>query len=117
VDGVLMEKLLVNLIENAAKYTPPDTLVTISSERRGTLEMINVEDTGPGIPAGMENRLFEKFFRCQNEGSVAGSGLGLSICRAIAELHGGSIGASNGREGGAKFSVILPYAQLPTLES
>lgn len=115
VDGVLIEKLFVNLLENAAKYTPPDTHIRIgvshSAERIGVV----MEDDGPGLPPGLEEQLFEKFARVSKEGSTSGSGLGLSICRAIAQLHGMTIRAHNRPTGGAQFVVSMPYQQPPEL--
>jgi two-component system sensor histidine kinase KdpD len=113
VDGVLIEKLLVNLLENAAKYTPAGTLVTIVGENSPGTVILRVEDAGPGLPAGDEERIFDKFYRADREGAVTGSGLGLSICRAIAQMHGGSITAVNRSSGGAAFTVTLPAEPPP----
>jgi K+-sensing histidine kinase KdpD len=115
VDGVLVEKLLMNLIENAVKYTPAGTLITITAAHEGERIVLQVEDGGPGIPAGSETQLFEKFFRVRTEGSISGSGLGLSICRAIAQLHGGDIAAANVPAGGARFSVTFPFEPPPAM--
>jgi K+-sensing histidine kinase KdpD len=117
VDAVLMEKLLVNLIENAAKYTPTGTSITISGELLGKDIVISVEDEGSGIPPGIEERVFEKFFRAHPESALPGSGLGLSICRAIAEMHGGTIAAGNRPGGGAVFVVTLQAEHPPMTES
>jgi two-component system, OmpR family, sensor histidine kinase KdpD len=117
VDGVLIDKLLVNLLENAAKYTPEGTVMTIAGELVGDKVVISVEDEGPGIPPGIEERVFEKFFRANPESSVTGSGLGLSICRAIAEMHGGRIDAANRPGGGAVFVLTLKAEQPPATES
>jgi two-component system sensor histidine kinase KdpD len=113
VDGVLIEKLLVNLLENAAKYTPAGTLVTIVGESAPGTVIIRVEDTGPGLLAGDEERIFDKFYRADRESAVTGSGLGLSICRAIAQMHSGSIRAANRPGGGAVFTVTLPAEPAP----
>ena len=113
VDGVLIEKLLVNLLENAAKYTPAGTLVTIVGENTPSAVIIRVEDTGPGLPNGDEERIFDKFYRADRESAVTGSGLGLSICRAIAQMHGGRIRAANRPGGGAVFTVTLPAESAP----
>jgi two-component system sensor histidine kinase KdpD len=115
VDGVLVEKLLINLLENAGKYTPPGTAIDISAERRTGEIAIEVADSGAGIPADAAERLFEKFYRGTTEGPIAGVGLGLTICRAIAQAHGGSIRARNRREGGAIFTVSLPYEVPPVI--
>jgi len=116
VDGVLIEKLLVNLLENAAKYTPVGTRITVAAQRVRDRVDISVEDEGSGIPPGIEERVFEKFFRANPEGSVPGSGLGLSICRAIAEMHGGRIDAANRPGRGAVFVLTLTAEQPPAIE-
>jgi two-component system sensor histidine kinase KdpD len=116
VDGVLIEKLLVNLIENAAKYAPPDTLITLVGESGPRTVLLRVEDEGPGLPPGTEERVFEKFYRADRESAVTGSGLGLSICRAIAQMHGGSITAANRQGAGAVFTLSLPAKPAPRTE-
>jgi two-component system, OmpR family, sensor histidine kinase KdpD len=117
VDAVLMEKLLVNLIENAAKYTPAGTLVTLVVEPAAADHVIvRVEDQGPGLPPGAEERVFEKFYRAERESAVTGSGLGLSICRAIAQMHGGTITARQRPGGGALFTLSLPAQRPPATE-
>lgn len=108
VDAVLFEKLLVNLLENAAKHTPAGTRVTLVVHKTTEGIELRVEDNGPGIPARMSEHLFDKFERAYPESSTSGSGLGLAICRAVAQLHGIRIQASNGSEGGARFSVWIP---------
>ena len=113
VDGVLIEKLLVNLLENAAKYTPAGTLVTVVGENAPGALVLCVEDEGPGLPSGDEERIFDKFYRAGREAAVTGSGLGLSICRAIAQMHGGSIAAANRSGGGAVFTLKLPVEPAP----
>jgi two-component system sensor histidine kinase KdpD len=121
-DAVLMERLFANLFENAAKYVPPDTPLTISAqcidENDKPFVRVTVDDTGPGLPAGMEARIFEKFTRGEKESAKPGIGLGLAICRAIAEAHGGKIGATNriaadGRVEGARFWFTLPIETPP----
>jgi len=109
-DGQLIRQLLSNLLENAVKYTPPDTTIFIRALANADLMMLIIEDDGPGFGAVSPERLFEKFERGQKEGAVSGAGLGLAICRAIARLHGGSIHASNRTGGGARFEIILPQA-------
>jgi two-component system sensor histidine kinase KdpD len=115
VDGVLTERLLVNLIENAAKYTPPGTLITISGDVVAARIVVSVEDDGPGFPPGVEERLFQKFFRAAPEGAP-GSGLGLSICRAIADAHGGRMEARNRPQGGAAFTFSIAVETPPPTE-
>ncbi|WP_446904458.1 DUF4118 domain-containing protein [Burkholderia sp. YIM B11467] len=121
-DAVLMERLFTNLFENAAKYTPPDTPIDIGAERMTDdglpFVRVHVDDHGPGLPAGMETRIFDKFTRGEKESATPGIGLGLAICRAIVEAHGGKIGALNrtapdGHVTGARFWFTLPVETPP----
>ncbi|RQU36637.1 DUF4118 domain-containing protein [Burkholderia cenocepacia] len=121
-DAVLMERLFTNLFENAAKYTPPDTSLDIGAERvtedGQPFIRVHVDDHGPGLPAGMETRIFDKFTRGEKESATPGIGLGLAICRAIVEAHGGKIGALNrtapdGHVTGARFWFTLPVDTPP----
>jgi two-component system sensor histidine kinase KdpD len=112
VDGLLLEQVLVNLLDNAAQYTPPESTVTISASVDGQWLRIGVADDGPGLPPGSEEHVFEKFYRaCLTPDGGRGSGLGLAICRAIASIHGGSIVAANRPNGGAEFVLRLPLAK------
>jgi two-component system sensor histidine kinase KdpD len=106
-DPVLIEQVLVNLVENALRYTPAGTPVHISAAREGDQVRVEVLDHGPGLAAGIEGRVFEKFFRGPGVPS-GGSGLGLAICRGIVVAHGGTITAANRPEGGASFRFTLP---------
>ncbi len=121
-DAVLMERLFSNLFENAAKYTTPTTPLTIGAQRLDadgkSFVRVTVDDDGPGLPAGMEARVFEKFTRGEKESAKPGIGLGLAICRAIVEAHGGTIGALNrvsadGHVEGARFWFTLPVETPP----
>ncbi|MFJ1214499.1 DUF4118 domain-containing protein [Burkholderia pyrrocinia] len=121
-DAVLMERLFTNLFENAAKYTPPDTPIDIGAERVTDdglpFVRVHVDDHGPGLPTGMETRIFDKFTRGEKESATPGIGLGLAICRAIVEAHGGKIGALNrtapdGHVTGARFWFTLPVETPP----
>jgi len=109
VDGLLMEQVCVNLLENAARYTPEGTEVTIRAAVDGKHLRLTVSDNGPGLPDGAEERIFDKFYRASPTADGGrGSGLGLAICRAIVKAHGGAITASNRPGGGAEFLIRLP---------
>jgi two-component system sensor histidine kinase KdpD len=96
VDGLLLEQVFVNLIENAVRYTPAGTSITISAAVDGNAVRIAVSDNGPGIPVGDEERIFDKFYRASARADGGrGSGLGLAICRAIVKAHGGRISAAS----------------------
>jgi two-component system sensor histidine kinase KdpD len=112
-DAVLLERVLCNLLENAAKYTPPGSTIVISAERRGELARVMVYDDGPGLPPGRELAIFEKFTRGEKESSKPGVGLGLAICRAIVEAHGGTIAADQSPLGGAAVAFTLPLGTPP----
>ncbi len=111
-DGILIEQVLINLLENAAKHTPPGIAVRLTAEEREGAVIVAVTDTGPGIPPGEESRIFEKFCRGTAAG-LGGAGLGLAICRGIVEAHGGRIWAENCNEKGAAFLFTLPLAGIP----
>ncbi len=115
-DAVLIERVLVNLLENAAKYTPPTASVRISARAEEGVMRVSVADDGPGIRAGQEKSIFEKFTRGARESTVAGVGLGLAICKAIVEAHGGSIVVTNASGGGAVFDFTLPLGTPPGLD-
>ncbi|MDP9013650.1 MAG: DUF4118 domain-containing protein [Pseudomonadota bacterium] len=108
VEATLIVQILSNLLENAAKYTPPGTTVTISAVMRETSTLLVVADDGPGFPPGDPELLFEKFQRGRSESNIVGVGLGLAICRAAARLHGGDIHAMENPGGGARFEITLP---------
>jgi len=111
VDGLLLEQVLVNLLENAARHTPPGTRVTISAAVDGRVVRIAVTDDGPGFPEGDENRIFERFYRAAPSAEAGrGTGLGLAIARAIVESHGGTITAAHRPAGGSEFVIRLPIA-------
>ncbi|HRG94845.1 MAG TPA: ATP-binding protein [Polyangiaceae bacterium] len=110
VDPVLFEQLFVNLLENADKYTPPDTPIAVRARAEGQLVTIEVIDHGPGVPPGAETKIFDKFYRGPHVG-VSGAGLGLPICKAIADAHGGTISAETRASGGAVFRVVLPKTE------
>jgi two-component system sensor histidine kinase KdpD len=113
VDALKIEQVLVNLLENAAKYSPPGSTVTVRARLlNGSVEML-VEDEDPGIPEDALPYLFAPFYRAGQSGDGArpqGTGLGLAIARQLVHAHGGSIRAENRREGGARFVLTLPIA-------
>ncbi|MHC1781760.1 MAG: ATP-binding protein [Anaerolineaceae bacterium] len=110
-DFVLIEQVLVNLLDNADKYSEPGQPVEISARREGGDIEISVSDRGEGIPGEDLERVFEKFYRANPKGGARGTGLGLSICRGIIEAHGGHIWAENRHGGGTTFSFTLPIEE------
>ena len=112
-DAILMERVFCNLLENAAKYTPPGSIITVSAQHCGDAVEIFVEDNGPGLPAGKEEALFAKFARGGKESTVTGVGLGLSIVKAIVEAHDGTIRAESRAGGGTRFVIRLPAGTAP----
>ncbi len=119
IDAVLIERVLANLIENAGKYTPPGSTVTIAAHVVAGDLLVSVSDDGPGLPAGREEALFEKFTRGERESATPGVGLGLAICRAIVEAHGGRIwiesaGLPEPRRG-ARLCFTLPLGLPPAM--
>ncbi|RXZ45096.1 sensor histidine kinase [Crenobacter cavernae] len=112
-DSTLLERVLVNLLENAVKYTPAGSRLMLSAEVAAAGVTLYVDDTGPGLGVEDPDSLFEKFQRARPEDNAGGVGLGLAICRAIVEAHGGNIKASRRAEGGTRFSVFLPSPGEP----
>ena len=112
-DAVAIERVLVNLLENVSKYTPPGSTVTLSAQVSGEELSVSVADNGPGLPAGREEAVFQKFTRGERESATPGVGLGLAICRAIIESHQGRISAAQRPGGGAVFTFTLPLGQPP----
>jgi two-component system sensor histidine kinase KdpD len=117
VEPTLIVQILSNLLENAAKYTPPGTTITICAVAREESMLISVADDGPGFPPGDPERLFDKFQRGRSESNIVGVGLGLAICRAAANLHGGNIRALNNPGGGARFEISLPVTARTGVET
>ncbi|CAN5368857.1 DUF4118 domain-containing protein [soil metagenome] len=115
IDAVLIERVFANLLENAAKYTPAGSTVTISARAVAPNLVIAVADDGPGLPPGREESLFEKFVRGEKESAVSGVGLGLAICRAIVEAHGGRIRVEPAGASGARFCFTLPLGAPPSM--
>ncbi len=107
-DFVLMVQVLINLIDNAMKFSSPDTPIDIRAYKAGAFVEIEVADRGVGIPKEDLKRVFEKFYRVQRPDQISGTGLGLSICKGILEAHGGFIGAENRPGGGTIITLALP---------
>ncbi len=112
-DTTLIGQALVNLLENALKYTPPASPIEVSARVEGDWMIIEVSDRGPGLEAGEEQRVFEKFYRRASENGQPGAGLGLAIAKAVAAAHGGKVAAANRAGGGAVFSLTLPLGGPP----
>jgi len=113
VDAVLLQQVLVNLLDNAAKYSPAGRPIDIAVETTPFGLSITVADYGQGIPEALQQKIFDKFFRIHPESAQSGVGLGLSICRAIVEAHGGNIQVTNRSGGGAVFQLHLPFLECP----
>ncbi len=116
-DAVLIERVLCNLLENAAKYTPAGSNIAIAAVPSGGRMEISISDDGPGFPPEFAARLFDKFTRAEPESSVRGVGLGLAICRAVVEAHGGTIRAENLYPHGARFVFTLPLDTPPVMDA
>ena len=108
VDAALVTRALVNILENAAKHTPPGTRITVSAGLETDAVRLVIDDNGPGLPPGPPEQLFAKFERGKSEADVGGAGLGLAICKAIIEAHGGRVTAAQRPGGGARFTLTLP---------
>jgi len=115
-DAVLIESVFCNLLENAAKYSPPGAGVAIDVASRDGMLEVTVSDGGKGFTSDNGIAVFEMFVRGEAESSKPGVGLGLAICSAIVEAHGGSISAANGEHGGARVCFTLPLGNPPSIE-
>jgi two-component system, OmpR family, sensor histidine kinase KdpD len=113
VDELLVEQVFINLLENAAKHTPPGTPITISAWANGADVVVEVADCGPGVPPDAAEAIFRKFYRAQGSAHSGGAGLGLAICRGIVAAHGGQIWMEPRRGGGAAFRFTLPLQGPP----
>jgi two-component system sensor histidine kinase KdpD len=120
VDAIAMEEVLVNLLDNAALYTPAGTPIDITASRAADQMTLEIADQGPGLPQDDPQRVFQKFFRGgrraggkSDDGARRGVGLGLAICKGIVELHDGTITAENRPAGGALFRITLPIGGTP----
>lgn len=111
-DSTLIEQVLLNLLDNAARYTPSGSPIELSASQDGQNVRVEVADHGSGLQPGDEQRIFGKFYRAQPT-TTRGAGLGLSICQGIVDIHGGRIWAENRPEGGARFCFTLPLDGEP----
>jgi heavy metal sensor kinase len=112
-DEVLLGRMLLNLLDNAIKYSPPRSTVELACRRDGERYRVTIADNGPGIPADLQSRIFERFYRAdkarsRSEGDSGGAGLGLAIARWIAEAHQGGLELTRSDSSGSAFSVCLP---------
>jgi two-component system sensor histidine kinase KdpD len=112
-DDVLIQQVLMNLLENAIKFTSPGSTLELSGQAGSGEVRVTVADQGQGFPADQLERVFDKFYRVDQKTSQTGSGLGLAICRGIVELHGGRIWAENRPTGGAAIHFTLPIVGEP----
>ncbi len=110
-DFTLMVQVVVNLLENAIKYSPEDSLIEVTAALHGDTTRLQILDRGAGIPSDDLARVFDKFYRVQRPESVSGTGLGLSISKGIVEAHGGEVRAINRENGGTILEVELPLAK------
>ena len=107
-DADRLSQLFINVLDNAVKHAPRDTVVVVSAARTGGEIVVRVRDAGPGLPGADPDRLFERFYRSDTARPRDGAGLGLAIASAIAQAHGGRIEARNADTGGAEFVIHLP---------
>jgi two-component system, OmpR family, sensor histidine kinase KdpD len=114
VDFVLLTQALVNVLDNALRYAPEGTPVTVTARAAGEMVEIAVTDRGPGIPEAEREKVFEKFHRVRREDRTSGTGLGLAICRGLVEAHGGRVWAEVAPEGGARLMLAVPAGRPGT---
>ena len=112
-DPVLFEQVLLNLLDNALKFSPPGSPIEVQSWVEGQRALVLVADAGPGFLPGEEEQVFDKLYRGARSQTSPGAGLGLAICRGILQAHGGTITAANGPEGGARMLLTLPLDGAP----
>ena len=116
VDPALFERVLCNVLENAAKYAPGASPIEIGAAVVGDRVTVTIDDHGPGLPKNREEAVFQMFERGRKESATPGVGLGLAICRAIVDAHGGSIVGASRPGGGARFTIDLPRGEPPVLD-
>lgn len=111
VDVDMIRRVLINLLENAAKYTPMGGNIEVGLEASGEFVRIFVQDNGPGIPEADSERVFDKFTRLKNKTSASGLGVGLAFCKLAVQGHGGRIWVEPAPERGSKFLFTLPFSK------
>jgi two-component system sensor histidine kinase KdpD len=116
IDAVLMGQVLINLLENAIRYTPRLSPLEISARATESAVEIALADRGPGIPSRERAQIFQKFYRIEPNRLDGGAGLGLAICRGIVESHGGRIWVDDRDGGGAVFRLSVPLGEPPTID-
>jgi two-component system, OmpR family, sensor histidine kinase KdpD len=104
---------VINLLENAAKYSPPESEIVVSARYADKALLFTVTDRGPSVPAAERERIFDKFYRLHYSKNIGGTGLGLSICKGIVEAHGGRIWVEPDQENGNQFIFTLPAEEQP----
>jgi two-component system, OmpR family, sensor histidine kinase KdpD len=113
-DEVLIEQVLVNLLDNAVKYSAPGTPIVIAGKRENNGVAISVSDRGRGLAPGDEEQVFAMFYRgADARPDRRGTGLGLAICQAVVRAHGGTIRAENRPGGGTTVRFVIPHAGTP----
>jgi two-component system sensor histidine kinase KdpD len=113
-DPVEISEVIYNLVENAAKYSPPDTPIEIDAQRDGAVARVAISDHGAGIPQSALAHLFEPFYRVLDNPTPKGLGLGLAVVKGLVEAHGGRVWADNRADGGARFTFTLPIDEAQT---
>jgi two-component system sensor histidine kinase KdpD len=116
VDFSLIEQVIVNLLHNAATYSPDKSEIDISVSRNEKEIIVSVADHGSGVPEADHEKIFDKFYRLQSPRNVSGTGLGLSICKGLIEAHGGRIWVADAKGGGSVFSFTLPVEKQPSIK-
>lgn len=116
IDSNLIERVIINLLDNAIKYSPDFGLVTLSTASTGREVLVHVKDTGPGIPPDALERIFDKFERVRGRNMPYGVGLGLAFCKLAVEAHGGRIWVRSNEKSGSTFTLALPIEPPATTE-
>src|SRR5437764_12487115 len=119
-DYLQMDQVLSNLIENAVRYTPPESPIEVSAQIEGDQMVISVADRGPGIPQTDKERVFDKFYRVlgtkRYTTGITGSGLGLAVSKGLVEAHGGHIWVEDREGGGSIFRFTLPVGKTEDID-